>query len=323
VAAGLVPFAQGNDGGGSLRIPAAICGLVGFKPSRGVVSGGPLGFGGFGLPTNGPIARTVADAAALLDILAVPMAGEPYLTPPAPPGGYLAGLDDWPAARPPRVGRYLAPLLADLQPDPDVVAVWEAASRLLAELGCEVVDVDPPFPPSTSASTKTEAAFRALWGVLSLSPVPPEQESALLPITQWLRALGRATSTEHLVGSMAALQAQVRRHARIGGYDLLLSPTLARAQAPVGYFTSAGPPERDFDEQARFSPYCAAYNLTGHPAVSLPLGTSADGAPIGVMLAAAPGADALLLATAARLEEAAPWADRHPPVWSAPGVPIA
>ena len=77
-AAGLVPFAQGSDGGGSLRIPASLCGLVGFKPSRGLVSGGPLGYGGFGLPTNGPIARTVADAAALLDILAAPVAGEPY-----------------------------------------------------------------------------------------------------------------------------------------------------------------------------------------------------------------------------------------------------
>ncbi|MEV1144106.1 amidase, partial [Micromonospora sp. NPDC049799] len=89
VAAGLVPVAQGSDGGGSLRIPASMCGLVGYKPSRGLVSGGPLGFGAYGLPTNGPIGRTVADVAALLDVLAHPVAGEPYLPPAQPAGGWL------------------------------------------------------------------------------------------------------------------------------------------------------------------------------------------------------------------------------------------
>jgi amidase len=91
----------------------------------------------------------------------------------------------------------------------------------------------------------------------------------------------------------------------------------------VGFFRAAGSPERDFAEQTRFSPYCAAHNLTGQPAVSLPLAMTDRDEPIGVMLAARPGADALLLAVAARLEQAASWADRHPPVWSRPGAPIA
>ncbi len=300
VASGLVPVAQGNDGGGSLRIPASLCGLVGFKPSRGLVSGGPLGFGGFGLPTNGPIARTVADAAALLDILAGPVAGEPYLAPPRPAGGLLdAALRPeayLPSGRPLRVGRYVSPLLADLTPEPDVVATWEDASAWLATLGCDVFDAEPPFDHSG------EDFFMSLWGVLALSPVPPGKESSLLAFTRWLRERGRAVSSEQLVQAMAAAQVQVRRHARAATYDVLLSPTLARAQAPVGFFSAVDDPAEDFDRQARFSPYCAAYNLTGQPAVSLPWGATADGAPIGVMLAAAPGADALLLAVSAWLE---------------------
>jgi amidase len=250
-------------------------------------------------------------------VLAIPLPGEPYLTPPAPHGGYLAALDDWPAGRPPRVGRYITPLLADLTPSPDVLAAWELASRLLADLGCEVVDVEPPFGPGA------DVAFQILWSVLAISPVPAAREPSLLPLTRWLREQGRATTSERLVNALADLQTRVRRHARSVSYDILLSPTLARAQAPVGFFRAAGSPERDFEEQARFSPYCAAYNLTGQPAVSLPLAMTDRDEPVGVMLAARPGADALLLAVAARLEQAAPWADRHPPLWSRPGAPIA
>ncbi len=315
VAAGLVPVAQGSDGGGSLRIPASLCGVVGFKPSRGLVSGGPLGFGGFGLPSNGPIARTVTDAAALLDILAGPVAGEPYLAPPRPSRGLLdAALrpDAYlPGHRPLRVARYLTPLLADVVPEPDVVAAWEDVSACLVALGCEVFDTDAPLDHSG------EDHFKALWGVLALSPVPPEKESSLLPLTRWLRERGRSVSSEQLLQALAAMQVQVRRHLRAASYDILLSPTLARAHAPVGFFSAAEDPAEDFDRQARFSPYCVAYNLTGQPSVSLPWGTSADGAPIGVMLAAAPGADALLLAVSAWLEATRPWAQRHPPVWSA------
>ncbi len=322
VAAGLVPFAQGNDGGGSLRIPASICGLVGYKPSRGLVSGGPLGSGGFGLPTNGPIARTVTDAAALLDVLAVPVPGEPFPSPPRPAAGFLDAArhpDTYlPKDRPLRIGRYRTPMLADVEPAAEVVAVWEQAGAYLAALGCDIVDVDPPFGPDA------EPYFEALWRVLSLAPVPPEKESMLLPITRWMRARGREVGPDQLLLALAELQVRVRRHARAAAsYDLLLSPVLTRAQAAIGWFTSAGDPAEDFARQERFSPYCAAYNLTGEPAVSLPLGQAADGTPIGVMLAAAAGADALLIAASALVEAAVPWAHRHPPMWNGSGAPIA
>ena len=321
VAAGLVPFAQGNDGGGSLRIPASICGLVGYKPSRGLVSGGPLGAGGLGLPSNGPIARTVADAAALLDVLARPAAGEPYPSPPHAPGAFLEAArhpeDHLPKGRPPLVGRYLTPLLGDVTPSPDVVAVWEQASTALGVLGCEIIDVEPPF------TAEAEEEFEALWAVLSLAPVPPDKEQLLLPLTRWMRERGRAVAPEQLVLAMADLQVRVRRYARRAPLcDLYLSPTLARSQAPVGWFSKAGTPAVDFERQKRFSPYCASYNLTGQPAVSLPFGEDSDGAPVGVMLAAAMGADELLIAASAWLESSVPWADRHPPMWSALTTPL-
>jgi len=314
VAAGLVSAAQGNDGGGSVRIPAAICGLVGFKPSRGVVPGGPLGFGGFGLPTDGPLARTVADAAALLDAMAVPVPGQPQLPPPAPAGGYLAAVrraDPGPR----RVGRWTAPVLADAELDPACRAAVETAADRLRQAGHEVVEVDPPFGPAAVGH------FETLWRALALAtPVPPDQEHRLLPGTRWLRERGREVTVPRLLAALAELQNAVRAAAgRLAGVDLLLSPTLARPGAPVGWFTETGDPAEDFARQKQFSPYCAVYNLTGQPAVSLPLATTGSGEPVGVMLAAAPGADGLLLQVAGQLERAAPWSGRHPPVWSEPG----
>jgi amidase len=321
VAAGLVPFAQGSDGGGSIRIPAAMCGLVGFKPSRGVVSGGPNGFGAFGLPTHGPITRTVADAAAMLDAIAVPVPGEPYLAPPAPAGGYLAaaigGVDDRaPRSGRLRVGRFVTPMLADVPVDPACVAAVDAATEALEQAGHEVVEVAAPVGP------EIWPLFETLWYVLTLWPVPPHREADLLPLTRWLRAAAAEVSAGALTGVLSELQSQVRRAMRAqAGVDLLLCPTLASPQAPVGHFTETGDPADDFRRQKEFSPYCAIFNVTGQPAVSLPLGWTADGLPVGAMLAGPVGGDALLLAVAARLERIAGWADRHPVIWY--GLPSA
>ncbi|MFY1636826.1 amidase [Solwaraspora sp. WMMB335] len=311
VAAGLLPFAQGSDGGGSVRIPAAICGLVGYKPTRGVVSGGPLGAGGFGLPTHGPITRTVTDAAALLDAMAVPVPGEPYLPPPAPPGGYLA------AARrgdpgPLRIGRFTTPMLADEPVHPDCLDAVDVAAVRLADAGHEVVDVPAPVGP------EIWPLFETVWYVLALSPVPPQREAQLLPLTRLLRRRGHAISAATLVGTLAETQVQVRRAMRaIAGLDLLLCPTLSTPQAPVGWFTETGDPAEDFDRQRRFSPYCAVFNVTGQPSVSVPVAHSPAGYPVGVLLTGASGADATVLAVAAQLEERIGWAGRHPEIWRA------
>jgi amidase len=313
VAAGLVAAAQGNDGGGSVRIPAAICGLVGFKPTRGVVSTGPLGFGGFGLPTDGPITRTVTDAAALLDAMAVPVPGAPYLPPAPPEGGYLAAARREPGRR--RVGVWTAPVLADVTLDPACRDAVDAAAGQLAQAGHEVVEVGPPIAPEATE------LFETVWRVMAdAAPVPPEREHELLPVTRWLREHGRRVQVPELLNALAGLQAGVRAAAgRLAGVDLLLSPTLATPQAAVGWFTEPGDPAEDFARQKRFSPYCAVYNLTGAPAVSLPVGRTAAGAPVGVMLAAAPGADDLLLQVAAQLERVNRWWERHPAPWAGPG----
>ncbi|GIF51082.1 amidase [Asanoa ferruginea] len=310
VAAGLVAVAQGSDGGGSVRIPAAICGLVGYKPSRGVVSGGPLGFAGFGLPTHGAIARTVLDAAAFLDAMAVPTVGEPYLAPPAPGGGYLGAARTAAPGRL-RIGRFTTPMLVDTPVDPACVAAVDAAASALTGAGHQVEDVAAPLTPDMWP------LFETLWYVLSLAPVPPEKESSLLPLTRYLRARGDTVSAGQLMGALAELQTRVRQGlAPLAGYDLLLSPVLAVPQAEIGWFTSASEPADDFDRQRRFSPYCAIFNVTGQPSVSVPTSATTDGLPVGVLLSGRYGDDARLLAAAAQLERLAGRVDRHPAIWT-------
>jgi amidase len=310
VAAGLVAVAQGSDGGGSVRIPAAICGLVGYKPSRGVVSGGPLGFAGFGLPTHGAIARTVADAAAFLDAMAVHTVGEPYLPPPAPGGGYLGAARTAAPGRL-RIGRFTAPMLVDTEVDAACVAAVDAAAAALAGAGHEVVDVAPPLTP------EMWPLFETLWYVLSLAPVPPALEPTLLPLTRYLRARGATVSAGDLMAALSELQTRVRQGlAPLAGYDLLLCPPLAAPQAAIGWFTSASEPAEDFDRQRRFSPYCAIFNVTGQPSVTVPTGATRDGLPVGVLLSGRYGDDARLLAAAAQLERLAGRVDRHPAIWT-------
>ncbi|HEY3010988.1 MAG TPA: amidase [Micromonosporaceae bacterium] len=317
VAAGLVPVAQGSDGGGSLRIPAAICGLVGYKPSRGLVSGGPLGFGGFGLPTNGPIARTVADAATLLDAMAVSVPGEPYPSPSAPADGFRAAVRRAEPGRL-RIGRFTAPMLAEVPVDSACLGAVDTTAAALVEAGHDVVDVPAPFGPELTPM------FETIWYALALSPVPPEREAELLPLTRWLRERGVAIGAAGLMNALAAMQAAVREALRaLRQFDLLLSPTLAMPQAAVGWFTETGHPADDFERQKWFSPYCAYYNVTGQPAVSLPVGSTTDGMPVGAMLAGRLGEDETVLATAAQLEQGMAWHERHPAIWrTAPSATV-
>lgn len=308
VAAGLVPLAQGSDGGGSIRIPASCCGLVGFKPSRGRVSGSPMYGDPVGLATAGPIARTVRDAAALLDVLAVRRPGDPYVAPPEP-GTFLAAAGRDPGRL--RVARFVEPVITDAPVDPEVRRAWEDASRLLESLGHEVEDV--PVPMGRDAVP----FFEVCWAVLTaLSPAPPGREHLLRPLTRWLGERGRATSAPEFGLAIGAM----RRHAaaaleQLAAYDAVLTPTLAVPPVLVGAMRDDEHPERDFEAQKAFTPWTSAWNVTGMPAVSLPLHWTPDGLPVGVMLAARPAEDALLLSLAAQVEAAVPWHDRRPPGW--------
>ncbi len=308
VAAGVAPVSHGSDGGGSIRIPASCCGVVGLKPSRGRVSMGPYGVDVTGLPCHGALARTVADAAALLDVLAGPRPGDPSLLPP-PRTTFLDATRRDPGRL--RVGLLLDPVIAA---DASVHAACLDAARetadLLADLGHEVVEVAAPFP------AERWDAFAAVWAALAASvPVPPEREGVLRPLTRWLRDRGRGTTATEYVGAFAGMQVVTREvgHAW-ADLDLVLSPTLADLPAPVGALRDDDDPAGDFAAQTRFTPWTSVFNLTGRPAISLPLHWAEhDGAllPVGVMLGAALGDDELLLAVAATLEQARPWHHRY------------
>ena len=307
-AAGLVPFAQASDGGGSIRIPASVCGLVGLKTSRGRVSRGPIAGDVTLMSVLGPVARTVADAAAMLDAIAAPQAGEPFFAPQLPAGESFAHA----VRRSPgvlRIGRYITPSVPGAVVEPECRQAWEEASELLDSLGHHVEDVAPAIDESIVP------IFENVWAVAAHSyPVDPDREADLQPLTQWWRARGAAITGPGFLRAMQQLQ-QVARRAILAhvGYDLVLTPTVAQPPRPVGWFSDAGDPAADFERQKRFTPFTAVYNVTGQPALTLPLHWTAEGLPIGVQLVGRPGGEATLLTVGAQLEAARPWAHRYFP----------
>jgi amidase len=309
VAAGLAPAAQGSDGGGSIRIPSSVCGLFGIKPSRGRVSGGPLMPDLAGLGIDGPLARTVADAALLLDAMTCHHPGDMYVQPPLPAGETFLGY----ASREPgrlRIARSLTSAVEGVQVHPDCLAAYEEASTLLASLGHDVQDIELPFGPDAVP------AFVTLWyAMATLVPIAPEQESQLLPLTAYLRGKGLELKASELLFAQGYLQAIVRPALRaLSDYDVILTPTLALPPVPVGYFDEVEPAE-NFERQKKFTPWTALYNISGQPAVNVPLHWTHAGLPIGVMLAAPIGDEATLISLSAQLEAARPWKDRHPAIW--------
>ncbi len=310
VSAGLVPFAQGSDGAGSIRIPASVCGVVGLKTSRGRVSGGPVMADVAGLAVNGPLARTVSDAAALLDAMAVAMPGDPHWAPPLLPGETFLAAAQAPVGRL-RIGRYIEPVISDADVDEACAAAFEETSALLEELGHEVEDCPRPFSPELVAT------FETIWTVGAATiPVADGRESELRPLTQWLRERGRAVSGKQAVEALATAQLAARRAiVATTVYDAVLTPTLAQPPAQVGGLRDDAHPDLDFDAQKRFTPFTAPANITGQPAISLPLHWTSDGLPIGVQLIGRPAGEASLLALAAHLEAARPWRNRLPSCW--------
>jgi amidase len=310
VGGGLVAVAQGSDGGGSIRIPASCCGLVGLKPTRGRISGAPMYGDPVGLATSGALARTVRDAAALLDVLAGRAVGDPFWA-PAEPEPFLAACDREPGRL--RVARFLEPVIADADVDPECVRAWEDASRLLETLGHHVEDVPVPMP------REAVPVFETCWAVLtalSTVPLPAGARPTLRPLTRWLGERGEAVTGPEFGLAMGELRRiAARTLTALSSYDAVLTPTLAVPPLPVGAIRDDDDPAADFEAQKRFTPYTSMWNVTGSPAVSLPLHWTPDGLPVGVMLAARPGEEATLLSLATQVEAAVPWRDRRPPCW--------
>jgi amidase len=311
VAAGFVPFAQGSDGGGSIRIPAGINGLFGIKPTRGRISNAPYGADVTGLGINGPLARTVRDAAAMLDAMAGPVLGDPAWAPPLPPGETFLGSADRVPGRL-RIGRFLQSAMPDVQLDPEVTAAFEDASALLAGLGHHVEDV-----PAGLLGPDVLASFERVWALSGTTlPVPPERVGELRPLTRELRARGLAMSAQDAMESMIALRLFSRRFLEAtAGFDVLVAPICTMTPRPLGWFDADGDGAEDFERNKRYAAFTALFNVTGQPAVSVPLYWTAGGLPIGTMLVGRPADEATLLALSAQVEAARPWAHRHPAVW--------
>jgi amidase len=301
VASGLAPVAHGSDGGGSIRIPASNCGVVGLKTTRGLISNGPLPEGPGRLGVHGVLARTVTDTAALLGVMTGTDAA--YLR-------ELSGTMARSLSRL-RIGRYSRPVIAQVEPHPEVLTAYERATELLVELGHDVEEVEVPVPLDAVPQ------FEVVWAAGAAGiPLPPEAEGDLRPLTRWLRERGRQVSAEELTRALE-LMAEAARHAveQTAHVDVVLTPTLADLPTPIGALRDDDDPAADFEAQKRFTPYTSPYNMTGQPAISLPLHWTADSLPVGVQLVGRPMAESVLLGLAAELEAARPWSTRHPEVW--------
>jgi amidase len=314
VAAGMVPIAHANDGGGSIRIPASCCGLFGLKPSRGRVSFAPnVGDVNGGLVNEHVVTRSVRDSAIVLDALAGIQPGDPYTAPPmlgayaaelgVPPGRLKIGF----ATRHPHLDGSL------VDSHPDCVAAVAHAAKLLASLGHDV----EPAEISALHDAELIPRFLSIWVVgvaMELDEASqligrPIEAGEVEPLTWALAELGRLISGPGYASAWRWLHRLARRIARFyDTYDLWLTPTVTEPPVPLGTFASpADDPLAGIFRAADFAPFTAIFNATGQPACSLPLYRNAAGLPIGVQLAAAYGREDLLLRVAAQIEAAQPF----------------
>jgi amidase len=322
VAAGMVSIGHANDGGGSIRIPASCCGLVGLKATRARVSSAPLGDYVGGLVTELVVSRSVRDTAAVLEFVsegAPP--GEPYFA-PAKQRPYTEEVGADPGKL--RVGLMTTPPGGQYDVHPDCVAAAEAAARSLEGLGHSVevahpvaLDDEGYIPQFLIRWTAGVAAALDFWSMRTGKQIT---QADVEPLTWALAEQGWSNSAAAFVGSMGYAQLVSRGVLRWWqDYDLLLTPTMAAPPAELGTI-GTGHEENPFAPIERAIPYAAftaGFNATGQPAISLPLHWSDAGLPIGVQLVGDLGREDLLLRVAAQLEEAVPWAERRPPTFAA------
>jgi amidase len=317
VGAGVVPVGSASDGGGSIRIPASACGVVGLKPSRGRVTWGPhIAEALMGWAVHFFVTRSVRDCAALLDCMSGPEPGDPFVI--APPSRSFASEVGADPGRL-RVAFCSEPWSGDAA-DPEIARATHDTATLLEGLGHDVESARPAFPwePFLEAMTDVWSAdnahtidgFAQFIGrevgpeTLEASTLAAVEYGRTVSAGQLLQALGVANGLARIVGNF------------LTRYDVLLTPTLGRLPASLGVYdpTAATDLREVFSSWAALESFCPVFNATGQPAISLPLQHSAQGLPIGMQLVAASGNEALLLRLAAQLEQAAPWADRLPPI---------
>jgi amidase len=315
VAAGMVPIAHASDGGGSIRIPAACCGLIGLKTSQGRISVGPFRTES-GLGVELCVSRSVRDTARLLDAVRGPGVGDTVIAPPperpyvdevgADPGRLRIGLLD----THPRDGEL----------HEDCIVAVRSAAAVLESLGH---GVEPAFPAPLSDPSFTPR-FMAMWGANMALGIEGYGEALGRPLTEaeiepvnWAQArFAERTSSVDYAKALAAV-AEFRRAVQrwwVDGFDLLLTPTLAEPPVRIGeHDPTPDDPMQGMKRAAQFVPFTPPFNATGQPAINIPLHWNDDGLPIGIQLVAAYGREDMLIRIAAQLERAAPWAQRTPP----------
>jgi Asp-tRNA(Asn)/Glu-tRNA(Gln) amidotransferase A subunit family amidase len=336
VAAGIVPCAGASDGGGSIRIPAACCGLVGLKPGRGLTPAGPAsGEPMHGAAVNGVVSRTVRDTAAMLDVLRGGEPGGPYV-PGIPASSFASCVGQDPGRL--RIG-VRVPAAITPAPHPEAYAAVEATVAALTDLGHHV-DVLPQAPFDDAALARdfllTWFVFMA-WEVAETKKLTGAGDDLFERDTLIMAALGRATGSVEYVDAVERRHEHTRRLTTFfESYDLLLTPTLATLPPRIGEFDLPVAMQRAADVLIRtrtarvlqytkivddmvdknlgWVPYTQLANLTGRPAMSLPLHWTGDGLPLGVQFVAPLGGESLLIRLAAQLEQALPWTDRVAPV---------
>jgi amidase len=317
VASGMVPVAHANDGGGSIRIPASCCGLVGLKPTRARVSTAPQ-YGDLmgGLVAEHVVTRSIRDSAAILDAIAGPVPGDPYWAPPRRGASFAA------AARTEPGGLRIAVLTSSptgSDVHPDCVRATEQAAALCEALGhhIEPATLQVDGDAFTEHFINVWAAGNA-WTLLDWEHRVgrPAAEDDVEPLTWSLVQIGRSLDSGHYLRSMQELQKITRQIAvYFEGIDVLLTPTLGEPPAPLGTFDSPpGEPLTGLFRAAAYVPFTPPFNVTGQPGISLPLHWNEGGLPIGVQFVGRFGDEETLLSLAGQLEAAAPWSDRRPPV---------
>ena len=316
VASGMVPMAHANDGGGSIRIPSSCCGLFGLKPTR---ARNPLGpsFGDImsGIVCEHAVTRSVRDSASLLDATSGPDVGDPYWAPP-PPRPFLKEVGADPGRL--RIG-FTTQAIDKIDVHQDCVEAVRITVRLCEELGHEVMEASPKI--NGELMTKS---FFVIWSAgcaLNLEAIErfmgrPVVFEDVEPLTWTLYEIGRKQTGANYLLALQMLQQIAREVAHFFlDCDIWLTPTLAQPPLPLGSFgTSPDDPLQGLRLSAAFAPFTAICNITGQPAMSVPLFWNNDGLPIGVHFIGRFGDESTLFRLAAQLEKARPWAQRRPPV---------
>jgi amidase len=314
VAAGIVPMAQASDGGGSIRVPAACCGVFGMKPSRGRMPSGPHQTEGWlGLTVAHAVTRTVRDSAALMDATHGIEPGSRYGA-PMPTRSFLEAVGRPPS--PLRVAVMLDPM-TPVRAHAEVIAATHTTAMLLESLGHHVEEAQPDLP-----GVEIAAAFAKIIGVHTAQDIDRRtaargialQPNEIEPVTSMYAHIGRKTTGLDILAANALFQdAAIRMAKFMAHYDVILSPVMGSPPIELGRISLSPLSIADWTtEITNFSPYTALYNITGQPAMSVPIAWSVAGLPVGMMFAGRYGYEAGLYALAGQLEIAAPWADRRP-----------